>query len=118
VRFCWVEPGSRTPRRYECQPDLVIAAVADGAVPAAQRAAEQQSETTRVRPLLVSRRYGTPTYCQLAQGCAAEISAGAEDRSEMGAFHDLFQPQRLANLDSRLREFTPAAMDTGVIVVT
>ena len=118
VRFCWVEPGSRTPRRYECQPDLVIAAVQSASVPPAMRTAAEDSETIRVRPLLVSERYGTPTYCQLAQGCAREISAGADDQSEMGAFHDLFQPQRLANLNSRLRDFTPAGMDTGVIIVT
>src|SRR5262249_1987122 len=27
VRFCYVAPGSRTPRRYNCQPDLVEAVV-------------------------------------------------------------------------------------------
>jgi hypothetical protein len=26
MRFCYVTPGSRTPRRYECQPDLVESA--------------------------------------------------------------------------------------------
>ena len=29
MRFCYVIPGSRTPRRYHCQPDLVIAALDD-----------------------------------------------------------------------------------------
>jgi hypothetical protein len=36
----------------------------------------------------------------------------------MGAFHDLYQPQRAANLRTRLYEHTPAAMDAGVIYVT
>ena len=27
MRFCYVTPGSRTPRRYHCQPDLVEKAV-------------------------------------------------------------------------------------------
>jgi len=40
---------------------------------------------------------------------------GADDESEMGAFHDLFQPQREANLLARLDEFTPAGMDVGII---
>jgi hypothetical protein len=36
----------------------------------------------------------------------------------MGAFHDLFQPQREANLLARLEEFTPAGMDVGIIHAT
>jgi hypothetical protein len=36
----------------------------------------------------------------------------------MGAFHDLYQPQREANLLERLEEFVPAAMDAGVIFAT
>ena len=43
---------------------------------------------------------------------------GAEDRSEMGAFHDLYQPQRAANLRQRLAEYTPAGADAGVIFVS
>lgn len=122
VRFCWIEPGSRTPRRYECQPDGVIAAVTEAVssnkLDAADAADDQADEIARVRPRLVSDRYGTPTYCQLAPDCAVEISRGADDQSEMGAFHDLFGPQRFANLTSRLQDFTPAGMDVGVIVVT
>jgi hypothetical protein len=33
----------------------------------------------------------------------------------MGVFHDLFQPQRSANLRARLEEYTPAAMEAGII---
>jgi hypothetical protein len=36
----------------------------------------------------------------------------------MGAFHDLFQPQREASLRARLEEFTPAGSDAGVIHAT
>ncbi len=128
VRFCWAEPGSRTPTRYECQPDLVRQAIHDeaeqgskvelGKVPQSDEAADQAVETARVRPRFGSLRYGTPAYCQLAQTCAPEISSGADDASEMGAFHDLFQPQRLANLSDRLQDFTPADMNSAVIIVT
>jgi hypothetical protein len=62
-----------------------------------------------------STRYGTPGYCQLASACAPEISAGADDESEMGVFHDLYQPQRAANLTKRIAEYTPAGMDVGII---
>jgi len=51
----------------------------------------------------------------LAASCAGEIRRGADDESEMGVFHDLYQPQREANLCARLDEFTPASMQAGII---
>ncbi len=113
MRFCSVPCGSRTPRRYSCQPDLAVAAL--GPKPPA---AEAERERARVRPLFNSVRYGTPCYCQLAAGCAEEIRRGADDESEMGAFHDLFQPQREANLRARLDEYTPAGAEAGIIFAT
>jgi hypothetical protein len=107
VRFCYVRPRSRTPRRYNCQPDLVLATL--------KETEEKAREEARVRPQFNSTRYGTPQYCQLSEDCAAEIRRGADDESEMGVFHDLFQPQREANLRARLDEFTPAGMDAGLI---
>ena len=44
-----------------------------------------------------------------------EIARGADDESEMGAFHDLFQPQRVANLRARLAEYVPAGMEAAII---
>jgi hypothetical protein len=35
----------------------------------------------------------------------------------MGVFHDLFNPQREANLRARLDEYTPAGMRAGIIFV-
>ena len=117
MRFCYVPPGSRTPRRYECQPDLVDAAVAalQNGITADERAAIQASERLRVQPVFNSVRYGAPDYCQLAAACACEIKRGADDESEMGAFHDLYHPQRAQNLKARLDEYTPAGMDAGII---
>jgi len=129
MRFCYVTPGSRTPRRYNCQPDLVERAIAEQLGKAAPQMtpmptpaeldakirAAQQRERDRVRPQFNSTRYGKPTYCQLAHTCAEEIKRGADDESEMGVFHDLFQPQREANLRARLDEYTPAGMDAGLI---
>ena len=106
MRFCSVTRGSRTPRRYQCQPDLAIQGISD-----TLKAQEQK----RVRPRFNSKRYGTPDYCQLADDCAEEITRGADDESEMGVFHDLYQPQRFANLRARLDEYTPASMDAAII---
>jgi hypothetical protein len=117
MRFCYVTPGSRTPRRYRCQPDAVRAAVDDIAPPlsAAERVLYVDRETNRVRPIFTSSRYGEPAYAQLALESADEIKRGADDESEMGAFHDLFQPQREANLRVRLQEFTPAGMEADIV---
>lgn len=116
VRFCYVPEDSRTPRRFECQPDLVKQAVSEiGHIADADRPALLAQEVGRVRPLFTSLRYGTPAYCQLAERCAEEITRGADDESEMGVFHDLFLPQRTANLRARLDEFTPAGMDAGIV---
>lgn len=101
VRFSYVEPRSRTPRRYRCQPDLV-----------------GSEEARLVRPVFTSERYGTPAYGQLAAGCAEEIRRGAEDGAELGVFHDLYQPQREDSLRARLAEYTPAGTDAGIIPVT
>ncbi|MEU7640006.1 hypothetical protein [Streptomyces sp. NPDC039016] len=101
VRFSYVPPGSRTPRRYRCQPDLVGPA-----------------DSARVRPLLRGERYGTPWYGQLAAGCAEEIVRGAEDGAELGAYHDLYLPQRTDSLRARLAEYTPAGTDAGIVFVT
>jgi hypothetical protein len=117
MRFCYAPPGSRTPRRYECQPDLVDAIVelAYAAAPDAERLRARDNERLCVRPQFNSVRYGMPSYCQLAQTCASEITRGADDESEMGVFHDLYQPQRAANLRARLDEYMPAGMEAGII---
>jgi hypothetical protein len=128
MRFCYVPPGSRTPRRYHCQPDLAEEAIASGLRQAAQDNGEpepdeatihaaQELEQERVRPQFNSTRYGIPTYCQLANACAEEIKRGADDESEMGVFHHLYQPQRVANLRARLDEYTPSGMNAGLILV-
>ncbi len=122
IRFCFVTPGSRTPRRYNCQPDLVEqpiqAQFRSGDISEDEKDSALERERLRVRPQFNSVRYGTPTYCQLARTCAEEIKRGADDESEMGVFHDLYQPQRAANLRSRLDEYTPAGMDAGIILAS
>jgi hypothetical protein len=129
LRFCYVMPGSRTPPRYQCQPDLVERAIAqklrdeatEHSLPqptASEIEAAMDCERVRVAPQFNSTHYGMPTYCQLAATCAEEIVHGADDESEMGVFHDLFQPQREANLRVRLDEYIPAGADVGIIIAS
>ncbi|MFF2231395.1 hypothetical protein [Streptomyces anulatus] len=99
VRFCWLPPDSHTPARFHCEP-------------------EQSGDPRRVALRFTSTLYGTPGYVQLADGCAEEIRRGADDGSEPGALHDLFQPLREDNLRTRLAEYTPAGCDSGLFFVT
>jgi hypothetical protein len=99
LRFCWLPEDSRTPARFHCEP-------------------EHSGEPDRVVPRFTSIRYGAPGYAQLASWGPEEIRRGAEDGSEMGAFHDLFQPRREDNLRLRLDEYTPAGGDAELIIVT
>ena len=99
VRFCYLPLASRVPRRYRCQPTADATAVT-------------------LRPNFTSVRYGEPGYCQLSRNCPVEIRQGADDGSEIGVFHDLFQAQRESNLRIRLAEYSRFDLDVGFVFVT
>lgn len=105
VRFCYLPVGSQTPRHFRCQPDL-LSEVRINAI------------RNRPRPAFNSQHYGDSSYAQLSQDCPEEISAGAEDGSEMGVFKSLCQPQREANLRAALKEYLPIGLDAGIFYVT
>lgn len=98
VRFSYVSLDARVPRRFHCQPHET-----DG-----------KQQAARVRPVFTSRRYGDARYCQLDSRTAKEIKQGADDEAEMGAFHDLYQPQRIANLRVRLDEYLRFGLEAGI----
>jgi hypothetical protein len=68
--------------------------------------------------MLTSARYGGPAYCQLSVRSAPEILRGADDESELGAFHDLYLPQREAHLRARLDEYLRFGLEAGVFYAT
>lgn len=111
VRFSYVPPGSDTPPRYRCQPDL---ALGDDTLTPAQRARIE----ARLRPSFTSIHYHDPGYAQLGHHCPTGISQGAEDGSEMGVWSWLRNPQRESNLRIRLAEYLPFGLDPAVIYVT
>jgi hypothetical protein len=128
VRFCYVSSDSRTPQRYECQPDGALRATDIRIAPQEKtlnaadfdvlRASERAITQSRVAPRFQSVRYSSPDYLRLTACVGAEIRQGAHDESEMGVYHDLFEPQRLAMLSGRLADFVPASCDAAVIFVT
>jgi hypothetical protein len=123
MRYCYVRPGSRTPRRFACQPDQAEAAAErrlreSTSLPAPESvAAVRELERLRVRPEHTTLRYGRPGYCQLTPSTAPEVGAGAENGSAMGVFHHLAEPLRLSSLQQRLEEYVPAASNVAVLFV-
>jgi len=99
VRYCYLPIDSLAPRRFHCQPADAVAADV-------------------VAPAFASVRYGDPAYCQLARQCPPEITRGAEQQAEMGAWHFLEQPRRLDNLITRLDEYLRFGLEAGVFFVT
>jgi hypothetical protein len=125
VRFSYVPPGSRTPRRYRCQPDLEIATRVEAAerkkgskLSPPERAEIRDGVVGWLVPTFRSDDYGQPAYLQLHLACPHQITTGAEDGSEMGAFCHLKQPQREANLRLRLEEYLPFGLEPGILYVT
>ncbi|HKF57234.1 MAG TPA: hypothetical protein VKJ45_17370 [Blastocatellia bacterium] len=95
VRFSYIPPGSVVPRPHQCQP-------------------RNLDDAGRVRPIFTSLKYGDAGYCQLSGRSAIEITQGGDDGAEMGAFHDLFEPQRESNIRARLDEFLRFGLEAGI----
>lgn len=126
VRFSWLPLTSRVPRRYRCQPDLEIAERIKAAIVQsgtntisdAERQAIEGSVVVRLVPAFTSLRLADPGYGQLRLSAPEQIRAGADDEAEMGAFHDLFQPQRESNIRARLREYLRFGLEAGIFYST
>jgi hypothetical protein len=95
IRFSFVPPGARTPRRFHCA----------GGDPAQ-------------RPNHTSLRYGDPGYMQLQRSTHPAIRTGASDESEMGVTHELYSPQRESNLRIRLDEYLRYGLEAGIFYAT
>ena len=89
MRFCYVPPGSRTPKRFACQPDMVergvLALAKRDGLTGAQQSVLIAQERQRVEPQFDSVRYGTPTYARLSEHCAEEIGYAAPTTSRRWA---------------------------------
>jgi hypothetical protein len=95
VRFSYVPPSARVPRRYECLPE---------AAPAPELAT----------PHFTTLRYGFPAYAQLAISFGSRVLTAADDEGEPGALHSLHQTQRETNLRVRLAEYVRAGLEAGI----
>ena len=123
IRFSFVPPGSETPRKYRCQPELEINTQIEeqsktGVLSNADKAAIGDKVINWLLPAFTSVEYNHYAYAQLSINCPAQISTGAGNGSEMGAFNFLQQPQRLANLHIALNEYLPFGLEAGIFYTT
>ena len=122
IRFCYLPRGSHVPQRIGCQPDGVIARVLDdlasNVIDQADADRKLITEPERVRPRFDSTEFGSPGYGRLARDTATEITGGAEDDGELGAFHDLWENRRIDDMTTRLAEFTPIGVDLDIVFET
>lgn len=102
VRFSYIPPKSKTPRRYMCLP----------------KETSDDPESAKTHPRFTSLNYGDPGYAQLHKNVDKEIFEGADNGAEMGAFNHLYQPQRLADLKSNLDGYLRFGLEAGVFLVT
>ncbi|MEX3935874.1 hypothetical protein AB4Y32_29470 [Paraburkholderia phymatum] len=123
VRYSYVPPGSVTPQRFRCQPDLAteaafaayLASSGLAALDGVTRQAIGAAVALRVEPVFTSRLAGLGGYLQLADSGPVELAQGAESGDEMGLFHGMYNVRREANLRFRLTEYLRIGLEAGVI---
>jgi hypothetical protein len=98
VRFSYVPPGSRTPRRFQCRP-------------------APDEEDARVRPAPLSTRAADPAYALIPVQAPSAVRRGADDEDEMGAYHLLQLARREAHLRARLEEYLRFGLEAGVFFI-
>lgn len=98
LRFTCLPPDSAAPRRFRCLPG--------------------EEDDPELAPQFTSLRYGAPAYAQLSRRTAPTIRGGADDESEPGVFHDLYEAHREGNLRARLDEYLRLGLRVGVTFVT
>jgi hypothetical protein len=97
VRFSYLPFASLTPRRYRCQPDAAGSALV---------------------PVFTATEPVHPAFGQLAATCPEQITHGADDEGEMGAYHFLQQPRRSANLAAQLDRYLRFGLEAGFFFAT
>jgi hypothetical protein len=96
VRFSFLPFRAVVPAQYQCVQQMVAG----------------------VFPAFVTTRYGQPGYLKLMACTDDAIRRGADDGSEMGAYHFVMAPQRESDLQIRLQEYVPVGMEFGIVYQT
>ncbi len=116
VRFSYLDPVSSTPRRTHCQPEHAIDSLDPDTFDDLDAAAA--AVIRRLRPVFDSENAHDAAYGRLADTTAPELRGGAHDGGELGAYHDLWQNQRVDALRRRLANVVPADIDIDIRFAT
>lgn len=98
VRFCWLPTPAITPQTYKCLPDTA-------------------GDEAALAPQFITLEYGRPSYAMLSGDAPVAIMKGADDGSEMGAYHLAQEWQAIRNVQIRLEEYLPFALEAGLFLV-
>jgi hypothetical protein len=98
VRFCWLPTPAITPQTYRCLPDTA-------------------SDASALTPQFITLEYGRPSYAMLSGDAPVCIMKGADDGSEIGAWHLTQEWQAIRNVQIRLAEYLPFALEAGIFLV-
>ncbi|KAA6459813.1 hypothetical protein DYQ86_17055 [Acidobacteria bacterium AB60] len=98
VRFCWLPFNSITPQQYECLPPD---AASEGAL----------------LPQFITRRFGRPGYCLLADNVPLALWKGADNGSQIGVYQQIQETEAVTNVQIRSTEFLPANLERGVFLI-
>jgi hypothetical protein len=107
VRFSYVPPASRTPRRFRCQPDMALEDVTGDA-------AASTRLRLRLRPQFLAVDVHAPGFLLLDALTPAAIRGAAEDGGEPGCWNHLQHGVRLANLNNALPQFLRFGLEPGL----
>lgn len=95
IRFTYLSPGARVPRRYHCLP-------------------ESADTVDLGTPHFMTLRYGSPAYAKLDRSCGEAVRNGADNDCEPGAFNAIAGVQREQNLRIRLSEYLRVGLEAGI----
>ncbi|TCV94667.1 hypothetical protein EC912_103152 [Luteibacter rhizovicinus] len=95
IRFTYLSPGARVPRRYHCLP-------------------ESADTVDLGTPHFVTLRYGSPAYAKLDRSSGDAVRGGADNDCEPGVFNAVAGVQREGNLRLRLSEYLRVGLEAGI----
>ena len=97
VRFCSLPQAAITPRRYECLPP-------------------DAESSVRFSPSFITLRYGHPAYALLSGFTPVAVWRGADDGSQMGAYHQIQETEAVSNVAIRTPEYLPVMLEAGIFL--
>jgi hypothetical protein len=95
MMFCYVPEGSRTPRRFRCQPDLALI----------DHPHQREQICLELTPVFRSLTLGDSAYGRLSAATDRRITTGASDGAEIGVYGTMLAAQRQANLRTGLADY-------------